>query len=280
HPMPNLLGEYNIQKTLGQGAFSKVKLAVHRETGAKLAVKIIDKKMMDDMREKQKKNAEQKRKKREKSKTKNEVKMMVRLNHPNIIRIYQVIDTPTECFVVMDFAKGELTDLLATRERLSERDARKFFRQLVSAIDHCHLANVVHRDLKLENLLIGQDGQILVSDFGLGKTYLHQNILSETFCGTPNYAAIELITGTPYLGAKVDIWAMGVILYVLVSGRAPFQGSSIAQLYDNIKSLNYNVPEYFSSELIDLLAKIFVKDPMERIDMDRVRTHPWVNIEY
>ena len=100
--------------------------------------------------------------------------------------------------------------------------------------------------------MIGENGQLLISDFGLGRGYRHQEILSETFCGTPNYAAIELISGIPYVGAKSDIWAMGVILYLLVSGKAPFSGNSIAALYSNIKGLNYAVPEYFSNGTYDL----------------------------
>jgi serine/threonine protein kinase len=224
------LGEYTIVKTIGQGAFSKVKLAIHRESNEKVAIKIIDKEMMRKMVEKQKEAAVQRRKKREqeadeKNKAtgvtipadatlskvmeklkesqkpaaeeptviperekgsalfidnlQKEVQLMMRLNHPNIIKIYQVIESETECYIVMEHAKGELTDYLAVRERLSETQTRKFFRQLISAIDHCHEADVVHRDLKLENLLISETGELLVSDFGLGRGYRHQDILSE-----------------------------------------------------------------------------------------------------
>lgn len=236
--LKNYLGEYTIVKTIGQGAFSKVKLAIHRESGEKVAIKIIDKEMMRQMEEKHDKDAiERKRRKEAKERKVNliaasresgsfspsptsftriieslrnqhiadaeptethvsesppetlafinglqkEVQLMMRLCHPNIIKIYQVIESESECYIVMEHAKGELTDLLSSRLKLTEPEARDIFRQLVGAIDHCHEAEVVHRDLKLENLLLAENGEIRVSDFGLGRGYDHRAILSEVF---------------------------------------------------------------------------------------------------
>ncbi|KND04169.1 CAMK/CAMKL protein kinase [Spizellomyces punctatus DAOM BR117] len=334
-----VLGDYQVGKTIGQGAFSKVKLGFHKETGQKVAIKIIDKKQaaakaekakkaQDDIDRKQKaeearrptSRAERPKERQrvpdprgepidetgsspdtgrvgetddgslaEEAKTpppfvsqlQLEVQLLMRLDHPNVIRLYQVMETEEECFVVMEYAQGgELIEYIAPRGHLSEKEARRYFRQIVSAMDHCHMANVVHRDLKLENLLLNGERNILISDFGLGRTFRSDSEeLMKTFCGTPNYAAVELISGIPYVGVKSDIWAMGVVLYVMMTGRPPFIGENISALYSKIKAVDYKCPDYFSQGLRNLLAKILVKDPKRRIDMDGIREDPWINYE-
>ncbi len=152
---------------------------------------------------------------------------------------------------------------LVSRERLPEKEARKYFRQLISAIDHCHRGNVVHRDLKLENLLLNSQNNLLISDFGLGRTFqsangelmnviefFHTINFWQTFCGTPNYAAVELISGIPYVGIKSDIWAMGIVLFIMTSGNPPFNGANISELYSKIKAIDYKCPSYFSAGLL------------------------------
>ncbi|KAJ3065468.1 MAP/microtubule affinity-regulating kinase 3 [Podochytrium sp. JEL0797] len=352
-----VLGNYNVGKTVGQGAFSKVKLGVHKETGQKVAIKIIDKKLMAQKAAKAKKSEEERRKKKEaeeyakrnKEAAKNgskpgskassprssvtkrqsttprneptkeekqveppspdpkkdeemdediktsiapdapsfvaslqlEVQLMMRLDHPNVINLYSIMESADECFVVMEYASGgELIEYIAARNYLSEREARKFFRQIISAMDHCHMASVVHRDLKLENLLLNENKDILISDFGLGRTYNPEvQEYLKTFCGTPNYAAVELISGIPYNGIKSDIWAMGVALYVMMTGKTPFVGATISQLYSKIKAVDYKCPDYFSGDLKTLLAKMLKKDPVKRADMEALRADPWVNFE-
>ena len=138
---------------------------------------------------------------------------------------------------------------------MTESEARKYFRQLISALDHCHLANVVHRDLKLENMLLNAHRDLLLSDFGLGRVFSEDELL-RTFCGTPNYAAAELVSGIPYVGNKSDIWALGVALYIMLTGQPPFRGETIGALYGKIKTVDYIVPDSFSPELKRLLAKI------------------------
>jgi len=211
----------------------------------------------------------------------NEVQLMMRLDHPNIIKIYQVIESEDETLIVMEYAPGgELIDYILTKKHLNETEARKFFRQIISAIDHCHMANVVHRDLKLENLLLSKDKNILITDFGLGRTFDGSTKdYMTTFCGTPNYAAVELISGIPYIGVKSDIWALGVILYVMMTGKPPFDGKSINALYRRIKRIDYKIPSYFSKDLSNLLAKIFVRDPEQRASINDLREDPWVNYE-
>ncbi|KAJ3079343.1 Serine/threonine-protein kinase par-1 [Quaeritorhiza haematococci] len=370
-----ILGDYHIGKTIGQGAFSKVKLGYHKETGQKVAIKVIDKKLIaektrkakqaQEERERAKRRAEELKrleaaahpttgtrndaKDGEKvpagtrpgnvggdsqhsksgespspakvvacpqrgshqpqagatssepgskfgtqppgakdshtpafiSELQTEVQLLMRLNHPNVIRVYQVLETEDECYVVMEYAAGgELIDYIAAKKHLTEKEARKYFRQMISALDHCHQAHVVHRDLKLENLLLNNERNLLISDFGLGRTFKpDDDELMKTFCGTPNYAAVELVSGIPYIGIHSDIWAMGVVLYVMMAGRPPFHGENIAALYTKIKAVDYKCPEHFSPALRKLLSKILVKDPKQRIDMDGLRNDPWVNFE-
>lgn len=351
------LGEYRLGKTIGQGAFSKVKLGYHKETGQKVAIKIIDKKVAAakakkaaeaTARREQKAKAaaavevnfnssgssangssrvkdgregenKPRRSREDQYKEKNqagrdadgggkekdvdpgvkksegnlhlaptlvqrlsaEVQLLMRLDHPNIIRLYQVLESEDECYVIMEHASGgELIDYIAAKKYLSEKEARKFFRQIISAVDHCHAAHVVHRDLKLENLLLSADKNLLISDFGLGRTFsTHVDDYMKTFCGTPNYAAVELISGIPYIGMKADVWAMGVVLYIMTAGSPPFVGQNISGLYSKIKALDYKCPDHFSKELRALLKKILVKDPNERISVDGIRNDPWVNFE-
>ncbi|KAJ1550434.1 Protein kinase, partial [Nowakowskiella sp. JEL0078] len=191
------------------------------------------------------------------------------------------MESEDECFVVMEYASGgELIDYIVAKGNLSEKEARRFFRQMISALDHCHLANVVHRDLKLENLLLNNERNLLISDFGLGRTFDSETEdFMKTFCGTPNYAAVELISGIPYLGVKSDIWAMGVVLYIMMTGKPPFFGESISALYSKIKAVEYKCPTHFSHELRQLLSKLLVRDPKLRADMDIIRQDPWVNFE-
>ncbi|KAI8799600.1 kinase-like domain-containing protein, partial [Cladochytrium replicatum] len=265
-----VLGDYNIGKTIGQGAFSKVKIGFHIETNQKVTCSESNFRLFFQAEVPSLI-----------SRLQQEVQLLMRLDHPNVIKLYQVVENEDECFVVMEYASGgELIEHIAAKGYLFEKEARKFFRQMISALDHCHLANVVHRDLKLENLLLNSERNLLISDFGLGRTFQSgDDDLMKTFCGTPNYAAVELISGIPYAGVKSDIWAMGVVLYVMMTGQPPFVGENISQLYSKIKAVDYRCPDYFSADLIALLKRMLVKDPRERASMDEIRQHPWVNFE-
>ncbi|KAJ3251206.1 hypothetical protein HK103_002581 [Boothiomyces macroporosus] len=206
-----------------------------------------------------------------------EVLLLMRLNHPNIVKTFKVIDGQEEIYIIMEYcAGGELADLVKKQKSLTETHARKLFRQLVSAIQFTHASGIVHRDLKLENILLNEGGNILVSDFGLG-TFAYGDKL-ETICGTPYYSAPEIMGGEKYDGKKVDIWAMGVILYYMVAGHPPFIADSLNQLEINVKKLQYTFPKEFSVELCILLKSIFVK-AKERIDMEGLRNDGWVNYE-
>ncbi|RKP18109.1 Pkinase-domain-containing protein, partial [Rozella allomycis CSF55] len=172
---------------------------------------------------------------------------------------------------------GELIDYITTKESLTEKDSRRLYRQIISAIDHCHEAGVVHRDdLKLENLLLTEDNNILISDFGLGRSFIGKNHLLGTFCGTPLYASPEIVSGEKYIGPPSDIWSSGVVLFIMATGKAPFKGDNLSELYKKIRSCEYRKIDNLSPLFVDLLNKIFVRDPSKRIKMEELRNHPWV----
>lgn len=195
--------------------------------------------------------------------------------HPHIIRLYEVIDTPSDIFVVMEYVSGgELFDFIVSRGRLPADEARHFFHQIVSAIEYCHFNKVVHRDLKPENLLLDSDNNIKLADFGLSNV-VHDGDFLRTSCGSPNYAAPEVISGNLYAGAEVDVWSCGVILYALLCGTLPFDDESIPNLFKKIKSGMYSLPSHLSQLSRDLVLRMLVVDPMKRATIQEVRAHPW-----
>jgi len=220
-------GVYKIIKTLGKGNFAKVKLAIHLPTGREVAIKVIDKTPLNSSA---------------REKLYREVKIMKLLNHPNIVRLFQVIESERSLYLVMEYASGgELFDHLVKNGRMREPDARMLFRQLVSAIEYCHRKSVVHRDLKAENLLLDQHMNIKIADFGFSNTF-DANAPLETFCGSPPYAAPELFMGRKYSGPEVDSWSLGVVLYTLVIGILPFDGGNLKELRENVIRGKYQVP--------------------------------------
>eukprot|EP00456_Euglypha_rotunda_P051824 TRINITY_DN41824_c0_g1_i7.p1 TRINITY_DN41824_c0_g1~~TRINITY_DN41824_c0_g1_i7.p1 ORF type:complete len:219 (+),score=33.66 TRINITY_DN41824_c0_g1_i7:144-800(+) len=196
---------YRVGETLGIGSFCKVKLAIHERTGQKVAIKILNRKKLKkmDMGEK----------------VRTEIQILQRFRHPHIIRLYQVVDTPTDVYQVMEYVPGgELFDYIVAQGRLEEQEARILFQQIVSGVDYCHQHMVVHRDLKPENLLLDAENNIKIADFGLSNT-MRDGLFLKTSCGSPNYAAPEVISGNLYAGPEVDVWSCGVILYAILCGK-------------------------------------------------------------
>ncbi|KAH8295053.1 hypothetical protein KR018_006426 [Drosophila ironensis] len=256
-------GVYKIIKTLGKGNFAKVKLALHVPTGREVAIKVIDKTQLNS-------SARQK--------LYREVRIMKLLNHPNIVRLFQVIESERTLYLVMEYAsRGELFDHLVKNGRMRERDARVIFRQLVSAIQYCHSKFVVHRDLKAENLLLDQHMNIKIADFGFGNTF-DPNAQLETFCGSPPYAAPELFMGRKYAGPEVDAWSLGVVLYTLVSGSLPFDGGTLKELRERVLRGKYRVPYYISMDCENLMRKFLVLNPAKRTTLTAVMSDKWINM--
>ncbi|KAI9203054.1 kinase-like domain-containing protein [Polychytrium aggregatum] len=259
---PRYIGNYNILKTLGEGSFAKVKLAVHRLTNQQVAIKIMDKEKLPD--EYSLRNIHR------------EAQIMRMLNHVNIIQLYEVMETRKELFLVLEYAQGgEVLDYIVAHGRLKEPEARKFVTQIISALEHCHSLNIVHRDLKAENLLLGDEMTIKISDFGLSNVFDKAKTLG-TCCGSPVYSAPELIEGRRYIGPEVDIWSLGVNVYAMVVGDLPFADSNISALYESILKGKYEIPDFVSAECRDFISKLLVVNPKKRYTCAQIKEHPWL----
>ncbi|XP_070403039.1 MAP/microtubule affinity-regulating kinase 3a isoform X11 [Nothobranchius furzeri] len=248
-PQPPHVGNYRLLKTIGKGNFAKVKLARHILTGREVAIKIIDKTQLNP-------NSLQK--------LFREVRIMKILNHPNIVKLFEVIETERTLYLVMEYASGgEVFDYLVAHGRMKEKEARAKFRQIVSAVQYCHQKHIVHRDLKAENLLLDADMNIKIADFGFSNEFTLANKL-DTFCGSPPYAAPELFQGKKYNGPEVDVWSLGVILYTLVSGSLPFDGQNLKELRERVLRGKYRIPFYMSTDCENLLKRFLVLNPAKR----------------
>ncbi|VAH85274.1 unnamed protein product [Triticum turgidum subsp. durum] len=262
------LKNYNLRKILGHGTFGKVMIAEHKLTGHKVAIKILNRRQMEIMEMEEK--------------AKREIKILrlfIDLIHPHIIRVYEVIETPKDIFVVMEYCQnGELLDYIVEKGRLQEDEARRIFQQIISGVEYCHRNMVVHRDLKPENLLLDSKYNVKLVDFGLSNV-MHDGHFLKTSCGSLNYAAPELISGNLYAGPEVDVWSCGVILYALLCGKVPFEDDNIPKLFKKIKVRQnggfYILPSYLSDLAMDLIPRILVVDPMKRITIREIRDHPW-----
>ncbi|XP_053532964.1 MAP/microtubule affinity-regulating kinase 4 isoform X1 [Ictalurus punctatus] len=259
------IGNYRLLKTIGKGNFAKVKLARHVLTGREVAIKIIDKTQLNPT---------------SLQKLFREVRIMKALRHPNIVQLFEVIETEKTLYLVMEYASGgEVFDYLVSHGRMKEVEARAKFRQIVSAVHYCHQKNIVHRDLKAENLLLDADSNIKIADFGFSNEFTLGNKL-DTFCGSPPYAAPELFQGKKYDGPEVDIWSLGVILYTLVSGSLPFDGQNLKELRERVLRGKYRVPFYMSTDCEGILRRFLVLNPSKRCTLEQVMKDKWMNTGY
>ncbi|XP_050331379.1 MAP/microtubule affinity-regulating kinase 3 isoform X2 [Bactrocera neohumeralis] len=258
---PIRVGFYDIERTIGKGNFAVVKLARHRITKNEVAIKIIDKSQLDSI------NLQ---------KVYREVEIMKRLNHPHIIKLYQVMETKNMIYIVSEYAsQGEIFDYIAKFGRMSEGSARSKFWQILSAVEYCHMKNIVHRDLKAENLLLDINMNIKIADFGFSNHFKVGELLA-TWCGSPPYAAPEVFEGKQYTGPEIDIWSLGVVLYVLVCGALPFDGSTLQSLRDRVLSGRFRIPFFMSSDCEHLIRRMLVLDPSRRYTINQIKTHRWV----
>ncbi|KAJ9543626.1 hypothetical protein OSB04_023333 [Centaurea solstitialis] len=262
-----LMERYELGRLLGQGTFAKVYYARDLRTGQSVAIKVIDKDKV--------------------SRTglinqiKREISIMRLVRHPNILQLYEVMATRTKIYFALEYAKGgELFDKVA-KGKLKEHTARKYFQQLINAVDFCHSRGVYHRDLKPENLLLDENENLKVSDFGLSALAesKRQDGLLHTTCGTPAYVAPEVITRRGYDGDRADVWSCGVILYVLLAGYLPFHDSNLVELYRKIGKSEFRIPNWFPPEVRRLLLKILDPNPVTRISISKIKENPWFKKE-
>lgn len=267
--MKRKVGKYELGRTIGVGTFARVRFARNIETGDHVAIKILDK-------EKVLKNklVEQ---------IKREIATMKLIKHPNVVRLHEVMGSRTKIFIVLEFITGgELFDKIVKNGRMGEDEARRYFHQLINAVDFCHSRGVYHRDLKPENLLLDTYGNLKISDFGLSalSRQVKGDGLLHTTCGTPNYVAPEVLDDRGYDGATADLWSCGVILYVLLSGYLPFDDSNLMRLYEKISNADFSCPSWFSSGAIRLIRRILDPNPMTRITISEILKDEWFKKGY
>ncbi|CAF1002333.1 unnamed protein product [Rotaria sp. Silwood1] len=258
------IGHYILNETLGTGSFGKVKKAYHQLTRHTVAIKIVNRtkiKQLDVV-----------------GKIRREIQNLRLFRHPHIIKLYQVISTPTDIFMVMEYVSGgELFDYIVKKGKLSEAEARPFFQQIISGVDYCHRHMVVHRDLKPENLLLDDASHVKIADFGLSNMMKDGELL-KTSCGSPNYAAPEVVSGELYAGQEVDIWSCGIILYALLTGTLPFDDDNVQVLFKKIRSGVFPIPDYLNPSVVDLLQKMLRVDPVRRATIKDIREHEWFKV--
>ncbi|KAK0397631.1 hypothetical protein QR680_002198 [Steinernema hermaphroditum] len=254
-------GPYKLEKTLGKGQTGLVKTGTHCITGRKVAIKIVNKEKLSDS---------------VLQKVEREIAIMKLIEHPHVLHLYDVYENKKYLYLLLEHVSGgELFDYLVRKGRLMAKEARKFFRQIISALDFCHAHNICHRDLKPENLLLDERNNIKVADFGMASLQVEGSML-ETSCGSPHYACPEVIRGEKYDGRKADVWSCGVILYALLVGALPFDDDNLRNLLEKVKKGVFHIPHFVPSDCQNLLRSMIEVDPHKRFSLSDVFKHPWV----
>lgn len=255
------LDYYRIGTVIGKGAFSKVYLGTHILTGQHVAIKAIDKVYMKD--------------EFSKKKVFQEVLILKTCNHRNVIRLLEVFENQKYLFIVQEHASGgDLLTYVKERGRLPENEAKLIFMQIVLGVQHCHGHNILHRDIKPDNILIDKGMTLKLCDFGVSRFVKKGQTINEQ-CGTPAYIAPEIIRDKGYEGCYPDLWSMGVLLYALVTGTVPFKGSTIDELHRSILMGKYSFPSYLSAEVMDLISQFLKLNPHSRIAIGDILKHRW-----
>ncbi|KAJ4293864.1 Serine/threonine-protein kinase [Collariella sp. IMI 366227] len=273
-PAPS--GNYAFIKTIGQGSMGKVKLAKREGTNELVACKIIERVSADDGR--------QSREDRERAdaaredRNAREAAIVSLLNHQYICGLRDNLRTRWHWYMLFEYVNGgQMLDYIISHGKLKEKQARKFARQIASAVDYCHRNSIVHRDLKIENILISKTGDIKIIDFGLSNLFSpDEDRKLKTYCGSLYFAAPELLQARPYTGPEVDVWSFGVVLFVLVCGKVPFDDQYMPALHQKIKKGAVDYPNWLSSECKHLISRMLVTDPRQRATMHEVMNHPWM----
>jgi 5'-AMP-activated protein kinase catalytic alpha subunit len=263
-----LMNRYELGRMLGQGTFAKVYHGRNLASSQSVAIKVIDKEkvlrvgMIDQI--------------------KREISVMRLVRHPNVVQLHEVMASKSKIYFAMEYVRGGELFTRVARGRLKEDNARRYFHQLIGAVDFCHSRGVYHRDLKPENLLVDEHGNLKVSDFGLSalRECQKQDGLLHTTCGTPAYVAPEIINKKGYDGAKADIWSCGVILFVLLAGYLPFHDANLMEMYRRISRGDVKYPQWFSSDLRRFMSKLLDPNPNTRIAIEKLVEHPWFKKGY
>lgn len=254
---------YRLQRTIGDGTSASVHRALNMETKKQVAVKVIQKKMLE---------------RDSASRVANELKAWRQLKHPNICQLYEVYNTPSSFYFVCELAEnGDLLEFINNHGFFKEKQARRLFTQILSAVEHCHAHGIVHRDMKLENILIDQAGNAKLTDFGFAGFFdpNSDNRLHE-WCGSPPYAAPEIFLGSPYYGPEIDVWSLGVVLFAMCTGTLPFLGDSFELLMKQVLEGRFDVPFFMSMGCENLVRKMMRLESKDRVTMDKIKAHSWL----
>ena len=249
-------------RTLGKGSFGKVKEAIHTMTNERLAIKILEK-------EKIKQGGDEIRVQRE-------IAIIKKTNHPNVIQVYDIIETSRFFFFLMELApNGDLSAYIQTNGKIPEIEAKRLFNQLISAVFHLHAQGISHRDIKPQNILLDCNNNLKLTDFGLGNFFNGKAYL-ETPCGSPCFAAPEVISGESYKPEPADLWGLGVTLFNMLCGYLPFDEPSKKELYRKISAGIYEIPNFISAPVARLIRRLLTCDPSRRITAEQVWNEEWM----
>uniref|UniRef100_A0A2R8M2C1 BR serine/threonine kinase 1 n=1 Tax=Callithrix jacchus TaxID=9483 RepID=A0A2R8M2C1_CALJA len=254
------VGPYRLEKTLGKGQTGLVKLGVHCITGQKVAIKIVNREKLSES---------------VLMKVEREIAILKLIEHPHVLKLHDVYENKKYLYLVLEHVSGgELFDYLVKKGRLTPKEARKFFRQIVSALDFCHSYSICHRDLKPENLLLDEKNNIRIADFGMASLQVGDSLL-ETSCGSPHYACPEVIKGEKYDGRRADMWSCGVILFALLVGALPFDDDNLRQLLEKVKRGVFHMPHFIPPDCQSLLRGMIEVEPEKRLSLEQIQKHPW-----
>ena len=256
-----MLANYKIIKIIGKGTFSTVKLALDRETGEKIAIKILEKNKIKN--------------KRDFIRIEREINMVKNINHPNIAQVLDIKEDEDKYYIMMEYCQnGELFNLILEKRKLNEEESSYFYYQLINGLEYIHINNIIHRDLKPENLLLTKDNILKIIDFGLSNYNTNDNLLS-TPCGSPCYASPEMVSGKKYNGFTSDVWSTGIILYAMIYGYLPFENinNNNDLLFKKISECKVDYPRNSCIFALDLLKKILVPNPNERYKISDIKKH-------
>ncbi|XP_055987820.1 serine/threonine-protein kinase BRSK2 isoform X3 [Sorex fumeus] len=254
------VGPYRLEKTLGKGQTGLVKLGIHCVTCQKVAIKIVNREKLSES---------------VLMKVEREIAILKLIEHPHVLKLHDVYENKKYLYLVLEHVSGgELFDYLVKKGRLTPKEARKFFRQIISALDFCHSHSICHRDLKPENLLLDEKNNIRIADFGMASLQVGDSLL-ETSCGSPHYACPEVIRGEKYDGRKADVWSCGVILFALLVGALPFDDDNLRQLLEKVKRGVFHMPHFIPPDCQSLLRGMIEVDAARRLTLEHIQKHTW-----